>query len=93
VRFESGSEEHPFTLETSKEDAQAIAGYLYQDLDISARIHRGSDNRISGELIAFEPLDDGDAATAWRSWYRQNAGEDHATSIFDEHGAGDRVEG
>jgi hypothetical protein len=93
VRFESGSEEHPFTLETSRENAQAIAGYLYQDLDIIARIHQRPDNRISGELIAFEPLDDGDATAAWRSWYRQNAGADHSNSIFDEQGAGDHVEG
>jgi hypothetical protein len=93
VRFESGSEEHPFTLETSRENAQAIAGYLYQDLDIVARIRRGPDGRISGELIAFEPLEDGDATTAWRSWYRENAGEEHSNSIFDEPGAGDHVEG
>jgi hypothetical protein len=91
VRFESGSEEHPFTLETSLDDAKAIAGYLYQDLDIVARVQRAPDNRISGCLIGFEPLADGDATEAWRSWYRHNAGADYPDSSFDQ-ATGEHIE-
>lgn len=93
VRFESGSEDYPFTLGASMNDAITIAGYLYQDLDIIARIYRGPDDRImSGHLIAFEPLEGGDATEAWRSWYRQNAGDYLEKSIFDEQSTGEHIE-
>lgn len=94
VRFESGSEEYPFTLETTIDIARAIAGYLYQDLDIRARVHRNPDNRIAGgRLISFEPLDEGDATEAWRAWYRQNAGDEYLAELLADQGNDEHIGG
>jgi hypothetical protein len=76
VRFESKSEERPFTLEVSKELARMVGRFLYSEIDIVALVKRDEEGLIeSGRLVSFEPVTDDDATAAWRDWYAHNASE------------------
>ena len=74
VRFESKSEERPFTLDVTKDHARQVGRFLYSEIDIVARVRRDEDGFIeSGSLVSFEPVTDDDATSAWRDWYAHNA--------------------
>jgi uncharacterized membrane protein YgcG len=76
ARFESHSEDRPFTLNLSIKFAQEIGRYLYRDLDIVARVHRDADGVIEyGQLQEFIPVTNDDATANWRDWYRDYASE------------------
>jgi hypothetical protein len=74
VRFESRSEDRPFTLEVSRELARQVGRFLYSEIDISALVRREEEGLIEGgRLLGFEPVTDDDATAAWRDWYTHNA--------------------
>lgn len=74
VRFESKSEERPFTLDVTKDHARQVGRFLYAEIDIVALVRRDEDGLIeSGTLQSFEPVTDDDATSAWRDWYAHNA--------------------
>lgn len=76
VRFESKSEDRPFTLDVDREGAPLIGRFLYAQVDIEARVARDEEGFIeSGTLIRFEPVTADDATTAWRDWYAHHASE------------------
>jgi hypothetical protein len=76
VRFESSSEEKPFTLYVTKEQARAVGSYLYRPCDIVALVGRDEAGHIEhGELLEFAAVTDDDPSTAWRDWYQSHAQE------------------
>jgi hypothetical protein len=76
ARFESPSEERPFTLYLSIDLARKIGQFLYRELDIVAKVHRDGEGIIEyGELLEFIPVADDDATTGWREWYRDYSSE------------------
>ncbi len=63
-----------FSLSVSTARARELGAHLYHALDIEARVLRGTDGAIErGELLAWHPLTDDEAATAWRDWFHENA--------------------
>lgn len=71
ARFESASEERPFTVNLGIDLAKKIGTFLYRELDIVARVHRDREGVIEyGELVEFIPVADDDATSGWRDWYR-----------------------
>jgi hypothetical protein len=76
ARFESASEERPFTINLSIDLARKIGPFLYRELDIVARVHRDAEGMIEyGELVEFIPVADDDATSGWREWYRDYSKE------------------
>ena len=90
VRFESRSEERPFTLDVTKDHARHVGRFLYSEIDIVALIGRDEEGLIeSGTLVSFEPVTDDDATSAWRDWYAHNAsGWDAIADVESELGRG-----
>ncbi len=76
VRFESKSEERPFTLDVDRDRAPLVGRFLYSDVDIEALVARDDEGFIeSGTLVEFVPVTADDATTAWRDWYARHASE------------------
>jgi hypothetical protein len=90
VRFESKSEERPFTLDVTKDHARHVGRFLYTDIDIVALVKRDEDGLIeAGTLVSFEPVTDDDATSAWRDWYAHNASKwDAIVDVESELGRG-----
>jgi hypothetical protein len=90
VRFESKSEERPFTLDVTKEHARNVGRFLYTEIDIVALVRRDEEGFIeAGTLVSFEPVTDDDATSAWRDWYAHNAsGWDAIGDVESELGRG-----
>ncbi|HXJ18930.1 MAG TPA: hypothetical protein VMT03_01755 [Polyangia bacterium] len=76
ARFESASEERPFTLSLSIDLARKIGQFLYREMDIVAKVHRDTERLIEyGELLEFIPIADDDATAGWKDWYRDYSRE------------------
>jgi len=75
VMFQSGSEDSAFSLEVSIDQAHALGGLLYREVDIVASIARSpEDRRIRGGILdEFVVVDDGDARAAWTKWLADSA--------------------
>jgi hypothetical protein len=88
VRFDSASEEKPFTLYVTREQARAVGPSLYRPCDIVAIVSRDDDGHVDhGELLEFIAVTDDDATTAWRSWYQNHAQEwDRIPDVEEELG-------
>lgn len=73
ARFSSKTEPDEFTVTLPNEEiARQLGPHVYREVDIVVRISRDEDGAIeSGELIEFEPLQGGDAAAAWREWFKE----------------------
>lgn len=70
ARFNSASEDKPFTLSVSKEWAILLGKYLYGEVQITARIRRDEDGNIeSGNVQEVAPVESDDPETAWREWF------------------------
>ncbi|MEZ4295059.1 MAG: hypothetical protein R3B70_08770 [Polyangiaceae bacterium] len=80
VRFRSSLEDE-FTLRVTREQARAIGGLLYQQVDLEARVARGPEGAIvDGKLEHFDRVEAGDAEAAWRDWYYSVGGRE-----WDQH--------
>lgn len=93
VRLESPSIEKPFSLSITESLARELGGTsLYLFIDLVAEAIRDQDgNIVSGKLVRFTPVTNGDAASAWRDWYRSNGSEwDDVEDIESDLGRGDR---
>ncbi len=90
VRFESGSEERPFSLEVTRDTAKRLAAYLYGELDIVAHVTRDADGHIDGgTLDEFHAVSEGGAVDSWREWHRENVKQwDEVEDIEGEIGRG-----
>jgi hypothetical protein len=91
VTFDSKSEERPFTLDVTTEQARQVECFLNSaEIEIVALVARDAGGLIeSGSLVGFEPVADGDATSAWRDWYARNAsGWDSTTDVEAELGRG-----
>jgi hypothetical protein len=66
VRFET--EEGDFSLDATETLAAGIAHFLYQRVDVAAKVYRTPEGRIDGGiLVEFHPLSTG-KADAWLEW-------------------------
>ncbi len=90
VRFDSKSEERPFTVAVTKEQARDIGRFLYTEVDIVALVKCDEEGFIeSGTLVSFEPVTDGGSTSAWRSWYAHHASAwDSIADVESELGRG-----
>lgn len=77
IRLKSKLEQKPFSLNITKPQAQQLGPHILRQIEIDARVRRDSDGHIAdGKLLEFTPVDSGsDAASLWRTWYRENASE------------------
>jgi hypothetical protein len=90
VRFESKSEDRPFTLDVERDRARLVGRFLYSEIDIEALVTRDEEGFIElGRLLGFEPVTDDDATTAWRDWYvRHASGWNSIADVESELGRG-----
>ena len=69
ARFSSGSEESPFSLRVSTEQAELLGQHLNKDLDIQFTYRRGRTGRIEeGYIEQVYPMEVDDDGTQWRGW-------------------------
>lgn len=75
VRFKDAihADEQPFTLATSKQQAQELGALLYTEVEVTAEIVRLKDGQFeSGQLVSFERVAS-NSSDAWRTWFAPNA--------------------
>jgi hypothetical protein len=71
VRFSSGLEDGPFTLQVSDTQLRQLSTRLLTEVDIEARVSRNADGAIErGKLERFDVVEGGDPRPAWREWFR-----------------------
>lgn len=77
AQFRSVDDGAFFTLDLpSEEKARELGQHLYKDVDVEALILRGVEGGIErGELLDLHVLTDSEPASAWRTWFRENAAE------------------
>jgi hypothetical protein len=62
-----------YTVQTTSQEAQELAQFLYRDIDIKAEVTRRPDgNYTDGRLIKFTPIDDVNPLDAWRAWFARH---------------------
>ena len=77
VRVDSASEPRPMVLALTRELAKDLAHYLYIEVEIEAQVERAGDGTIeSGTLLAFHPLDDGNALQDWKDFLTAGGARD-----------------
>jgi hypothetical protein len=70
----SGSEEREFVLVITVDQAKQLGKFLYEPLDIVAKVRRADDGSIKeGHLLEIHPLEGSRAA--WKDWYKSSAEE------------------
>ena len=89
-RFQSGSEDRPFTLAVDEDCIRSLAGYLDSELDIEAVVSRDEGGTIvDGTLIGFSPVIPGDTGAVWRAWHSSHASDwDEIEDVERELGRG-----
>jgi|GEM_PF-3236156 len=98
IRFLSESEDAPFVLTISAEQAPQLGALLYSEVDIEAVILRDADGSIrGGHLVSFEKVTDQNPREAWLAWMAENAPrwqtvEDIDAELFDDEDAEDAAE-
>jgi hypothetical protein len=76
IRLRSFSDNVTYTLRLSKQLAQQTSPYLYQDVDVEARVTRlmkGPDFPvIYGNVVDITPIPSTDPVEAWDEWYEKS---------------------
>lgn len=73
IRVEDVIKKRRYTVQTTSQEAQELAQFLYRDIDIKAEVTRRPDgNYTDGRLIKFTPLDDVEPLAAWRAWFARH---------------------
>lgn len=84
VVLSSRLEPREMTLDAEKALAGRIAKYLYEEVEVDARVRRdGKGVIVGGELLDFEPVSAGDPTKEWGDFFRA-AGGAHAEMGADE---------
>lgn len=76
VQFVSRSEEYPFTLTATIEDARRLGGELGRSVDVELQCFRSTSGRIErGRVLAVHTIDESvepaAVAAAWRAWFSE----------------------
>ncbi len=73
ARFESGSEEHPFSISVDLEMAEKLSKHFNRHLDLEFTYRRDRQGRIEdGRIIEFFPMEADDNGEEWLSWLKEN---------------------
>lgn len=77
ARFSSAFEAQVFSLEASEEMAKSLAKYLYDEVEIEAKIFRDLSGRIrEGQIERFYPLEGAADMESLRKWYYSVGGDE-----------------
>jgi hypothetical protein len=92
VRAKARFDREVFSIDLTKDQAQALAPCLYADIDMTVRIQRTVEGVIAfGQLLEFTPVTDEDPSKAMQEWFRPHAEFwDKVTDISEVLGRRDR---
>jgi len=82
-----------FTLLVPEELVRALAGHLFEEVEIDADVELDLPNMdiVSGKLLGFRSVTKGNAWNVWREWYKKNVAEwNGVKDIEGELGRGDK---
>ena len=73
VKFESGSEDDPFSLEVTTELAEELGHFVNKELDLVFKHRRNRQGRIEdGEILEYFPMEVDDTGEGWLKWLTEN---------------------